>query len=352
MLAILAEKITFDRVTKRKRSEFCKRYNSDYKANANIPVWQPKPADNDECTVPKYNKTIDDDYGIRTLNLLRWATGFENTVTIDDRYHKSQCDCAIFLYHYQGLTHEPPKDGKCYSENATIGCGSSNLAAGYGSAAETVMGYYHDLGVDSLGHRTWDLSISMQRTSFCGIGIWSAMKVFDLVDKDWIRGGSGTLPFKASPPPGPIELPFIPTDWSFIANDMCMKPKITTKQNGTVVSQIEKKMFPPMYHWVPNITIAYNTTYDVEIDCGNYTYSYASYTTNCSQNIEDIEFDRQMKRQSVGVYWQFAVNYAIAAVTIAVVVALIVIISLSIAKQKKGGEDTEKDRSTVNHSVV
>lgn len=359
LVFLIAQKITFDRVTKRRRSDFCKRYNSDYKSSSDGYFWA-RPDKSDPCTIPKYNKSDDDDWGLRTYNFIRWASGYENTIILDDQYHESQCACALYMY-YNGLSHSVSQAGKCYAPAASTGCGTSNIAYGYAHTASAISGYYWDVFTDDLGHRMWLLYQNMKTTSFCGIGASSALKTFGMEKSEKITIGDDKIPFIASPPPGPITLNLLVRDWSFKMPGLCKEPKITVKQNETEVPMVKEPYIQnwmgEFYHFVPNITRELNTSYEVKIDCGEKVYKYASYTTNCSEQISDLEFDRVVKRSSLGVYWQYGVNVVILSLFIIVVFVYVGVV-LYIQSDKCKGKihfDLNKEpsgRSSVTQTIV
>lgn len=259
------------------------------------------------------------------------------------------------------MTHFVSANGTCATGPASVGCGTSNIAAGYPHTASAILGYYWDTGVESLSHRMWLLYEKQNSTSFCGVGRMSALKTFGMGTRDDIKIGDDNIPFIAAPPPGPITLDLLVYDWTFQTPDLCRKPKITVKQNGTTVPMIKEPFINSwkgeFFHFVPNITRTYNTTYSVKIDCGDKVYSYASYTTNCSLDILDIEFDRVLKRSSLGIYWQEIINYVVLALTLLVIAALIgVLLYIKTDKCKamhsNSNEDHPKRRSSIKQTIV
>lgn len=366
-LFFIAAKITFDRVNKRRRSEFCSRYNKGFKTHEPLyyyrfydPTILPeypwsKPNPSNECTPPKYNKSIDDELGLKTSNFLRWATGYENEIVIDDKYHDEQCQCALYLHHANTLTHFPSSSGKCYTKGASTGCMTSNLARHYPSSAAAVSAYYWDTGIIGVGHRSHLLKETLHKTSFCGVGIYSAMRVMQMDNEEKIKFGDSNFLFISTPPPGPIELTMLVDTWSLKTNTSCKNPKITMKQNGTTIPVSNEFSTEYFQTWEPNITLAYNTKYSAEIDCGENVYFYESYTTNCSMEISDIEFDKTLNRKSAGIYWQNAVNYTIIALFIGAIIGIILCIVYKKTGFKfntKSSEEKTPKKSTLNKFIV
>ncbi|EAY00473.1 hypothetical protein TVAG_443430 [Trichomonas vaginalis G3] len=362
---ICAEVIEMKLITGRKRSKVCSRYNSDFYAK-----WGQKNFDyfpfgyppKDQCSIPKYNKTEDDKKGIKTYNFVRWITGLNDNIFINDTFHDTQCACALYCY-YNGLNHHPSESKKCYSTNASIGCGTSNLAGGSASSAAAILGYYYDYGDPNPGHRLWLLSRSMKQTSFCGVGGASALKTFGMATLDKPH----EIDFVASPPPGPVPPELIPADngvmWTFWGRNMSTTlPKVTVKQNGTAVPIVTAPYFGEwgerFVGFRPNITAKINTKFDVEIAFEQFIYKYSIYITNCSVDMSDYEYDQMMGRKSYGITWQQIVTYCILAITIVVLILGIVcacikgqIICVASSVQYKT-ESNSSTRSTTKTTII
>lgn len=136
--------------------------------------------------------------GLNAVNQVRFIAGLSHNVTLDDEYIKYAQAASLVVGANGSLSHSPSKpsemDDSLYDLGRT-GAGSSNLSAGRGSIAATVInGYLNDgdnSNIKMVGHRRWVLNPKMGKTGF-GIvtggktyGTFSAMYAFD-------RSGSAT----------------------------------------------------------------------------------------------------------------------------------------------------------------
>jgi len=113
-------------------------------------------------------------------------------VTYDAGSDTETAQASLLLAANQELTHHPGTDMQCYSENAGIGCGSSNIGGGVGinvGPLGDIDGWINDShNLDpGIGHRRWLLfpmlaSISYGRADF-GSGIYHASAIKVINDK-------------------------------------------------------------------------------------------------------------------------------------------------------------------------
>jgi hypothetical protein len=165
--------------------------------------WTPGAGDCDPGSMPR--DAIDDT--LRRVNGFRWMVGL-GPVVDDPSVHARQQACAVMMYRNGSLDHMPPNTWRCYTPEGAAGAGSSNLAIGTASSADTIDLYIDDYGVPSLGHRRWVLNGPLGRVGIGFAGNAGCLGVFD-------RSSSTDRRWTAWPPPG-----FVPSEttgawWSF-----------------------------------------------------------------------------------------------------------------------------------------
>ena len=109
--------------------------------------------------------------GLNALNSMRYIAGLSE-VTLNSEYSEL-CQNGAYVSALNGtISHSPSKPGGVSDsvyEKGNQACGSSNLAAGYGNLAASVLGYMDDTdpgNIGVLGHRRWCLNPSMKQTGF------------------------------------------------------------------------------------------------------------------------------------------------------------------------------------------
>ena len=148
---------------------------------------------------------------LNLLNFIRYVAGIPADVTLDEGYiEKNQAGSLINCINGE-LSHTPEKpEGFTTDEETALyelgksGCSSSNIAAGYGNIARSLLeGWMYDgdsSNIDRMGHRRWVLNPSMTKTGFGAVGAYSSMYAFD-------RSGSSVTDFVAWPAQTmPVEL--------------------------------------------------------------------------------------------------------------------------------------------------
>jgi hypothetical protein len=134
---------------------------------------------------------------LRLVNLYRWL-GDLPTVTTDPEQDRTAQACALLMDANNMLSHDPPMDWDCYSQDAYDGASSSNISSGPGVGS--VDSYMIDGGnEDTLGHRRWLLSNTLGPI---GLGSTGAMGASCLQTLDG-KGKAGKA-WLAWPPPGPF----------------------------------------------------------------------------------------------------------------------------------------------------
>lgn len=145
--------------------------------------------------------------GMRRLNLYRWLVGLEPagfSATNQIAVQKA----AMMMDANNALSHSPPVTWQCYDSDGAAAAGQSNLALGYASPADSIVGYIEDGGTPSLGHRRWIFFPQLDATAFGHRGRGGAMYAFGNTQRR-------SPDFVAYPPPGPVPITAVHGAWSF-----------------------------------------------------------------------------------------------------------------------------------------
>lgn len=200
----------------RTEAEVCARWRAD---RTTVPdEWTS--TGTDACDRGVFSQAGQDSAIMRT-NLYRWLCGLDPVTEATSRLDTQQA-CAVLQRAMGRLDHRPGAEEPCYTPEGAQGAGSSNLAFGTRTAAQSVDLYVDDSGIASLGHRRWVLNPYMGQTAFGFVPPASCMYSFDF-------SGSGASAGMVSwPPPG-----FAPVDgangrWSF-------ESSMARVQQGTTV---------------------------------------------------------------------------------------------------------------------
>ncbi|MDR0626512.1 MAG: CAP domain-containing protein, partial [Bifidobacteriaceae bacterium] len=97
-----------------------------------------------------------------TLNYLRRMAGLQ-PVTENANASSAARRTALIMQAKGNLSHWPPSNWPCWTNNGAFLASRSNIARGSGgdgilAGAKAIAAYVDDVGVDSLGHRRWSLS--------------------------------------------------------------------------------------------------------------------------------------------------------------------------------------------------
>ena len=129
---------------------------------------------------------------LNAVNQIRYIAGLSSDVTLDDEYITLTQASSVVNGANGTLSHYPVQpagmDDDLYQLGST-GSGRSNIAAGYRSIADSIIGGYMDDGdasnIARVGHRRWILNPAMGKTGFgiapssSGYGWFSALYAFD-----------------------------------------------------------------------------------------------------------------------------------------------------------------------------
>ena len=127
---------------------------------------------------------------LNLLNFVRYVAGVPADVGLSDGYTESYTEKAqagALLNRVNGkLDHEPTKPEGFPDDIYTKGyegCSKSNIAAGYGNLAKSLLnGWMYDgdaSNISTMGHRRWVLNPAMTQTGFGAVGSYSAMYAHD-----------------------------------------------------------------------------------------------------------------------------------------------------------------------------
>ncbi|MDX1958897.1 MAG: ankyrin repeat domain-containing protein [Leptospiraceae bacterium] len=140
------------------RADVVKFYKSDF--------LQPKSVKNGwtgsiaTCTAGTNSKEFSD-ATLKTLNYFRAMVGVPADITFKDEFSSKALKSALIMEANFNLSHNPPTNWKCYSEDGKKGAGSSNIAVG-ASGPSAITLYIRDPGSGNyfVGHRRWIISPS------------------------------------------------------------------------------------------------------------------------------------------------------------------------------------------------
>ncbi len=186
----------------RSSADSCAIWVEAHRTTATAP-WNEGASMCDSGTMPR--EAIDDT--LRRITGYRAMVGLGPVVDIPDVAAQQQ-SCALLMFRNGSLSHAPPMDWPCYSAAAAAGAGSSNLALGSGSSADTIDLYVADDRVDSLGHRRWVLNGPLGRVGIGFAGNAGCLSVFD-------SSGSTARQWISWPPPGTAPQETTTAWWSF-----------------------------------------------------------------------------------------------------------------------------------------
>lgn len=195
--------------------EVCDRWAADYPKQATTVFT----AGAGTCDPGTIDMTAHAD-AMRRVNLYRWLLGLDPASVDWNNQAKAQ-QAALMMDANNALSHSPPSSWQCYTADGAAAAGSSNLALGYGSPADTVDGYMRDRGTPSLGHRRWIISPSLGQVGFGHHGRGGAMWAFGRAS------GNTSPPYVMYPGPGPQPTTSVLGDWSISSNTDLGTPTVT-----------------------------------------------------------------------------------------------------------------------------
>lgn len=308
-------KLDMPYVTNRKRSYYCERYKKEFYGFDESS--RPFPTGTEQtCSVPSYDKTHDDEMTEATINFVRWAAGFNNTVTLDDTFFKQQCLSAAYMLNNWG-TPRPNVTYKCYSPDLYAPYMTSIYSRNHINTANMLgtflTSYYPSIYYEEYKPRGMLFQRNVTHFSSCGIGKNVVLKLLEFFEYEQTQDPQ----FIVWPHPGPIDLKLIPPYWlilipqydapkmiSIKANDkeVSLSPNITDgKGNKWSMRSYGEMGAGDAIFIAPDIKYEPNMKIDVVIETdGSRQYSFSYYTTDCGASISDSKFDNQFGRKSTG----------------------------------------------------
>jgi hypothetical protein len=177
----------------------CARWNAD-RADMSEGTWSGDVATCDPGDISSEGR----ENALRLYNLYRWLADLPAVTTDPERDRMAQA-CAL-LQEANGLSHDPPMDWACWTEEGADGAASSNISSGPGVAV--VDAYLLDSGnTENMGHRRWILSNSLGP-----IGLGSTATGASCMQN--LNGdGDADKAFTAYPPPGFFPLQAMDASW-------------------------------------------------------------------------------------------------------------------------------------------
>jgi uncharacterized protein YkwD len=171
---------------------------------------------------------------LHTVNALRDFAGV-GPVSFDDALNHKALAAALMMDAANDLSHTPPADWPCYSDEGADAAHHSNLALG-GSGADAMLLYADDGDVPSLGHRRWLLDPS--KTVF-GSGSTGGANALWVISDGGTAVPAGTK--VAWPPAGWVPRALVPSVWSLTVGGSSetvefQNPAVTVTLDGNPVS--------------------------------------------------------------------------------------------------------------------
>lgn len=124
---------------------------------------------------------------LNCVNFMRYLVGLPADITLNEEYNNYAQHGAVILASLKGLTHFPEKPADMpedFYELAYIGTSRANIAFGYPSIMDSIIGYMHDSigesNINTVGHRRWILNPGMQQIGFGQCGIFHSTYTFDI----------------------------------------------------------------------------------------------------------------------------------------------------------------------------
>ena len=201
------------------KEEVIQNYNENYLgSDLNSSGWKGSIDICDEGLLPEdtYDKAI------QRINYFRGLVGLNTNVTMDMENAYKYQKAALIMEANMKLSHLPPEDWHCWSQDGYDGAASSNLGLGTParpSCTDIITNMIHDHGVynASVGHRRWILHSTKTKFSLGATNIATSLGVFNLNNSE----GNTQIPeFIAYPAMGYMPQDLIYDRWSFGIPDL------------------------------------------------------------------------------------------------------------------------------------
>ncbi|MCB1303264.1 MAG: ankyrin repeat domain-containing protein, partial [Leptospiraceae bacterium] len=142
--------LTVDRTNRRAVAQFFKDHYVPYNQVQN--QWT---GSVNGCRVGANSKAYDE-ATLQNLQYYRAMAGVPSDVSFDEKYNAKARAAALIMEAKNDLSHNPPTNWPCYSQEGAKGAGSSNLCLGC-VGPNAIDAYVQDNGVGGVGHRHWAL---------------------------------------------------------------------------------------------------------------------------------------------------------------------------------------------------
>ena len=112
-----------------------------------------------ETCDPGKLSAADQEKFLRRFNYVRRLAGLPDKCTLREEWNERCMAAALMMTANYDLSHNPPKDWKCFSPAGYVGANNSNLSLGY-DGVDALMGQIEDGGSnnEAVGHRRWILN--------------------------------------------------------------------------------------------------------------------------------------------------------------------------------------------------
>ncbi len=162
------------------------------------------------CNPGTTSQAFRDSLALR-INYFRAMAGVPAKVTLLDEYNQKAQQAALMMSANSALSHNPPTNWKCYTNQGREAAGSSNLAlGGYGLDALRMYMQDYGSGNTAVGHRRWILYPQTQNFGTGdipgGSGYSAANDLWVFDSHIWDARPATREAFVAWPPPGYVPL--------------------------------------------------------------------------------------------------------------------------------------------------
>jgi len=272
-------------------------YNAVYIASESVPM--NSTADQANC-FPGTNASAYYEATFTRINWFRAMAGVPPITQFDPTYCRKNQQAALVMSANGALSHYPPSDWSCWTQEAYEAAQNSNLALG-SSGPDSITSYIWDFGTgnSAVGHRRWLL---YPQTRIMGTGDVPKQGPYYAANATWVFDGhyfdprpSTRTPYIAWPPPGYVPYTVVFPRWSISYPGADFSYAIVSmKSNGTVIA-VSLEPVQPGYGentlvWIPmdldanshSTTFPFNgtdTTYEVFItSIANAPFTSVNYT--------------------------------------------------------------------------
>lgn len=195
-------------------------YNSVFTGSKNIETGWSGDASNPGCDADSTTQAFQD-VVLARVNFFRAMAGIPASMILNSSWSAKAQEAALMFSVNNSLSHDPPENWLCYTENGNVAAGRSNISWGnHGSSA--VLSQMRDNGPnnDAVGHRRWILNPWANQIGTGDIPSGDQSEAHSL----WIIPDYDPAPpprppardfYVAWPPPGYVPYQLVFPRWSF-----------------------------------------------------------------------------------------------------------------------------------------